>query len=65
MCSKTFEVNPAHFITWQGLALDASPKSPKKIDLLTDIDVLLMVKKLSGVEFVAILINMFKLSKNT
>ena len=65
MCSKTFELKLAHFLTAQGLALDASLKNPKKIDLLTDIDVLLMVEKVSGVEFVAIRIDMFKLSKST
>ena len=65
MCLEIFEINPAHFLTGQGLALQASLKNPKKIDLLTDIDVLVLVENLSGVEFVTILVDMFKLSRNT
>ena len=65
MCLEIFELNPAHFLTAQGLAMQASLKNPKIIDLLTDIDVLLMVENISGVKFVTILIDMFKLSTNT
>ena len=64
-CLEIFEINPARFLTAQGLALQASLKNPKKIDLLTDIDVLVLVENLSGVEFVTILVDMFKLSTNT
>lgn len=65
MCLEIFELNPARFLTAQGLAMQASLKNPKIIDLLTDIDVLLMVENISGVKFVTILIDMFKLSTNT
>ena len=65
MCLEIFELNPACFLTAQGLAMQASLKNPKIIDLLTDIDVLLMVENVSGVKFVTILIDMFKLSTNT
>lgn len=64
-CLEIFELNPARFLTAQGLAMQASLKNPKIIDLLTDIDVLLMVENISGVKFVTILIDMFKLSTNT
>ena len=65
MCLEIFELNPARFLTAQGLSMQASLKNPKIIDLLTDIDVLLMVENVSGVKFVTILIDMFKLSTNT
>ena len=65
MCLEIFELNPARFLTAQGLAMQAFLKNPKIIDLLTDIDVLLMVENVSGVKFVTILIDMFKLSTST
>lgn len=65
MCLEIFELNPALFLTAQGLAMQAFLKNPKIIDLLTDIDVLLMVENVSGVKFVTILIDMFKLSTST
>lgn len=65
MCLEIFELNPARFLTAQGLSMQASLKNPKIIDLLTDTDVLLMVENVSGVKFVTILIDMFKLSTNT
>ena len=41
MCFKIYELDPASGLAWQ-----AAPKKPKvKLDLLTDIDMLIMVEK--------------------
>ena len=46
MCIKIFEVYPAKFLSGPGLACKAALKRTKvKLDLLTDIDMLLMVEK--------------------
>ena len=46
MCLKIYELNPAKFLTAPGLAQQAALKKTKEnLDLLTDIDMLLMVKK--------------------
>ena len=46
MCLEIYELAPAHFITAPGLAWQAAVKKTKiKPDLLTAIDMLLMVEK--------------------
>ena len=45
MCLKIYELDPAKFLSAPGLAWQASLKKTKKIDLITDIDMLLMVEK--------------------
>ena len=46
MCLKTYELDPACFLTAPGLAWQAVLKKTKgKLDLLTDIEMLLMVEK--------------------
>ena len=46
MCLKIYEFDPAHFLSAPGLAWQAALKKTKvKLDLLTDIDMLIMVEK--------------------
>ena len=46
MCLEIYELNPAKFLSAPGLAWQAALKKTKvKLDLLTDIDMLLMVEK--------------------
>ena len=46
MCIKVYELFPAHFLSAPGLAWKACLKKTKvKLELLTDIDMLLMVEK--------------------
>ena len=46
MCLKIYELDPAKFLSPPGLAWQAALKKTKaKLDLLTDIDMLLMVEK--------------------
>ena len=46
MCLKIYELDPAKFLSAPGLAWQAALKKTKvKLDLLTDIDMLLMVEK--------------------
>ena len=46
MCVKISELGPAKFIPLPGLAWQAALKNTEvKLDLLTDIDILLVVKK--------------------
>ena len=46
MCLKMYGLDPARFLTAPGLAWQAALKKTKvKLDLLTDIDMLLMVEK--------------------
>ena len=46
MCLEIYEMDPAKNISAPGLAWQATLKKPKvKLDLLTDIDMLLMVEK--------------------
>ena len=46
MCLEIYELDPAHFISASGLSLEvALNKNKLKLDLLTDIDMLIMVEK--------------------
>ena len=46
MCLKIYELDPEKFLSVPGLALSAAlKKTPVKLDLLTDIDMSLMVEK--------------------
>ena len=46
MCIKVYELDPAHFSSAPGLALQACLKKTEvKLELLTDVDMLLMVEK--------------------
>ena len=46
MCLKTYELDPVRFFSVPGLTWQvASKKTKVKLDLLTDIDMLLMVEK--------------------
>ena len=46
MCIKVYELDPAHFLSATGLAWQACLKKTKiKLELLTDVDMLLMVEK--------------------
>ena len=46
MCIKVYELDPAHFLSVHGLAWQACLKKTEfKLELLTDVDMLLMVEK--------------------
>ena len=46
LCYKTYELDPAKFLWALGLARQAALKKTKvKLDLLTDIDIILMAEK--------------------
>ena len=46
MCIKVYEVGPAYFLSAPGLAWQACLKKTEvKLELLTDVDMLLMVEK--------------------
>ena len=46
MCLEIYEIDPARFISAPGLAWQAALKKTKiKLDLLTDINILLMIEK--------------------
>ena len=46
MCIKVYELDPAHFLSATGLAWqDCLKKIEVKLELLTDVDMLLMVEK--------------------
>ena len=46
MCIKVYELDPAHFLSAPGLAWQACLKKTEvKLELLTDVDILLMVEK--------------------
>ena len=50
MCIKIYEIDSAKFLSAPGLAWQAALKKTKvKLDLLTDMDMLLMVEK--GINF--------------
>ena len=56
----------AHFLSTSGLAWQAVLKKTKvKLDLLTDINMLLMVEKVSEEEYAILLIDIQKLIANT
>ena len=66
MCVKKYELDSGKFLSVPGLAWQAALKNPKvKLDLLTDIDVLLMLQKGIRNEYVALFIDMLKLITNT
>ena len=66
MCLEIYEMDPAKNISAPGLAWQATLKKPKvKLDLLTDIDMLLMVEKgIRGGICHCIFIDMQKLKTN-
>ena len=46
MCIKVYELDPTHFLSAPGLAWQACLKKPEiKLELLTDVDMLLMVER--------------------
>ena len=46
MCIKVYELDPAHFLSAPGLAWQSCLKKTEvKLELLTDVDMLLMVEK--------------------
>ena len=57
MCLEIYGLDPAHFLSPPGLAWEA--------DLLTNIEMLLMVKNVLQVEYVMLFINIWKLIINT
>ena len=58
-CLEIFELDPVHFISSLGLAWQAALRETKvKLELLTYIDMELMVKKVSGVKYLILLIDM-------
>ena len=66
MCLEIYELDSARFLTVPGLAWEAALKKTKvKLDLLTDIDMLLMVEKVSEEEYVTLFIDIQKLITNT
>ena len=63
---KIYELDPAKFLSAAGLAWEpALKKTNVKLDLLTDIDMLLMVEKGVKGECVTLFIDMQKLITNT
>ena len=66
MCLKIFELDPARLLSASGLLWQAALKKSKvKLDLLTDIDLLLMVEKVLEEECVTLFTDMQKLITNT
>ena len=66
MCLKIYEFDPAKVLSASGLSWQAALKNTKvKLDLLTDIDMLIMAKKLLEEEYVTLFIGMQKLITNT
>ena len=69
MCLEIYKLDPTKFFSAPGLAQQAALKKTKvKLDLLTNIDVLLMVEKALKVleeEYATLFINMQKLITNT
>ena len=66
MCFKICELDPGFFLTTPRLAWQGTLEKTKvRLDLLTDIDMLLMVKKVSEEEYVTLFIDMQKLITNT
>ena len=65
MCLEKYELDPALFLTAPGLAWQTVLKKTKvKLDLLTDIDMLLIVEKGITEEYVTLFIDMQKLITN-
>ena len=67
MCFEIYQLDPARFLAAPGLAWQGALKQAKvKLDLLTNIDTLLMVKKkVSEEEYVMLFPDMQKLIKHT
>ena len=66
ICLEIYGLDPARSLTAPGLAWQASFKRTKvKLDLLTVIDILLMVEKVSEQEYATLFINMQMLVTNT
>ena len=66
MCFEIYELDPAKFLSAPGLAWQAALKKTKvKLDLLTDIDMLLMIKRVLEEEYVTLFIHMLELITNT
>ena len=66
MCLKLYKLDPAKCFSAPGLIWQAALKKPKiKLDLLTDIDMLLMVKMALEEEYITVFIDMQKLITNT
>ena len=60
-CIEIYELDPAHFLSAPGLAQQAClKKTGVKLELLTDINMLLMVKKELEVEYIMQYISMQK-----
>ena len=60
-CIEIYELDPAHFLSTHGLAWQAClKKSEAELELLTKIDMLLMVEKVFEGEYVMQYINMLK-----
>ena len=65
ICLKIYQLGPAKFISASGLAWQVALKKTKvKLDLLTDIDILLKVLKVLEEEYVTLFIDMSKLTTN-
>ena len=66
MCLEMYGLDPACFLTAQGLEWHATLKKAKvKLYLITDFDILLIIKKASEAEYVMLSINMRKLIINS
>ena len=66
MCLKIYELDLAHFFTAPDLAQQTTLKKTKgKLDILTDIDMLLIVEKVLEQEYVTLFIDIQKLITNT
>ena len=66
MCLEMYGLDPAYFLTAQGLEWHATLKKTKvKLYLITDFDILLIIKKASEAEYVMLSINMRKLIINS
>ena len=65
-CIEMYELDPTHFLSAPGLAWQACLKKTEiKLELLTDIDMLLMVEKELEAEYVKQYIDMLKQVINT
>ena len=61
MCLETYGFDPAHFLSTPRLAWQASLKDTKvKLDLLTGIDLLLMVEKMCQRGNMSLCLSIFK-----
>ena len=66
MCLKIYELDPVKFLSVPGLARQAALKKAKvKLDLLSGIYMLLMVKKVLEEEYVTLFTDMQKIITNT